>query len=186
MSPLSVPHDEHGVELLAIARGTLEACFGGPQVARPDAAWLAEPKAVFVTITKHGQLRGCVGQLAAHLPLFDAVRTAAKAAAFEDARFAPLQAAELDEVQIEVSVLSPLESVAAEDEADLLEQLRPGVDGLVLTHGAASGVFIPEVWKQLPDKRQFVTHLKRKAGLPEHWLPGTRAQRFTAQCWEEP
>jgi AmmeMemoRadiSam system protein A len=102
------PPDEHGAVLLEIARGTLAECFGGPAVATPDEAWLREPRAVFVTMTKQGQLRGCVGQLAARLPLVDAVKAAAKAAAFEDSRFPPLQADEFDQVHLEVSVLSPL------------------------------------------------------------------------------
>ncbi|MEW6429938.1 MAG: AmmeMemoRadiSam system protein A [Myxococcota bacterium] len=174
-----------GPVLLKLARETLVEAFGGPKVAVPDQAWLMEPRAVFVTLHKHGELRGCVGQLTARFPLFEAVRQAAKAAAFHDSRFKPLGPEELAEVRIEVSVLSPLEPLDVATEAEALAALRPGVDGVVLTHGAKSGVFIPEVWKQLPEPREFLEHLKRKAGLPQVWQPGTRVERFTAEQWSE-
>lgn len=177
----------HGALLLAIARGTIAERFGGPPLQRPQGEpWLDEPRGVFVTLTLHGELRGCVGQLAARFPLFEAVREAALAAAFRDSRFFPLREEELPLVRLEVSVLSPLEKLEVASEAELLEQLRAGVDGIVLSHEFRSGLFIPEMWKQLPDKRDFLFHLKRKAGLPVHtWLPDTKVERFTAEHWEE-
>lgn len=174
-----------GPVLLRLARETLVEAFGGPKVAEPDHAWLMEQRAVFVTLHKHGELRGCVGQLAARFPLFEAVRHAAKSAAFHDTRFDPLEHHELEHVHIEISVLSPLEPLDVATEAEALAALRPGVDGVVLTHGARSGVFIPEVWKQLPEPQEFLWHLKRKAGLPHAWQPGTRVERFTAELWTE-
>ncbi|MEW5741352.1 MAG: AmmeMemoRadiSam system protein A [Myxococcota bacterium] len=174
-----------GQVLLELARGTLREAFGGPKVAVPDHAWLFEKKAVFVTLHKHGELRGCVGQLAARFPLYESVRHAAKAAAFHDGRFPPLDVSELEQVHIEISVLSALEALDVATEAEALAAIRPGVDGVVLTHGLRSGVFIPEMWKQLPDPNQFLFHLKRKAGLPQAWQPGTRVERFTAEVWAE-
>lgn len=182
----------HGEVLLSIARKTLEEAFGGPEVVHPpDAGWLDEKRAVFVTLTKERsgerELRGCVGQLEARLTLFEAVREAARAAAFRDTRFMPLGEDELGEVHIEVSVLSPLEKLEVHSEAEALAKIRAGVDGVVLSQGRRSGVFIPEMWKQLPDKEEFLFHLKRKAGLPTNqWLPGTQVERFTAEMWEEP
>ncbi|MCC6334979.1 MAG: AmmeMemoRadiSam system protein A [Myxococcales bacterium] len=174
-----------GEVLLELARGTLRESFGGPKVVVPEDAWLYEKKAVFVTLHKDGDLRGCVGQLAARLPLCEAVRSAAKAAAFHDGRFPPLRETELPQVHLEISVLSALEPLEAATEAEALQAIRPGVDGVVLTHGARSGVFIPEMWKQLPDPNEFLFHLKRKAGLPQAWQPGTRVERFTAEVWAE-
>jgi AmmeMemoRadiSam system protein A len=144
-----------------------------------------ERRAVFVTLHEKGELRGCVGQLAARFTLFEAVRHAAKSAAFHDGRFPPLHESELPQLNIEVSVLSPLELLEVATEDETLAALRPGVDGVVLTYGARSGVFIPEMWKQLPEPREFLFHLKRKAGLPQVWQPGTRVERFTAEWWAE-
>ena len=177
-----------GKVLLSIARATIAERFGGPKVVRPEGLpWLEFPRAVFVTLKIDGALRGCVGQLTARFPLFEAVREAAGGAAFEDSRFSALDERELPRVRFEVSVLSPLEPLEVKDEAELLAKLRPGVDGLVLSHEFRSGLFIPQMWKQLPDPRDFVTLLERKAGLPlRGWLPGTKAQRFTAEHFEEP
>lgn len=174
-----------GTTLLRIARGTIEMAFGGPTIERPDDAWLEEHRAVFVTLNKSGALRGCVGQLAPRFSLFEAVRQAAQSAAFHDTRFSPVSREEVALLHIEISVLSVLEELTVRSEADVLQQLRPGIDGVVLTHSARSGVFIPEVWKQLPEPQTFLSHLKRKAGLPQGWLEGTRVERFTAEVWSE-
>ena len=176
-----------GKRLLALARAAIAERFGGPKVQRPPRqSWLDQPRAVFVTLKIEGELRGCIGQLVARLPLFEAVQEAARSAAFTDPRFSPLQPEELPRVRIDVSVLSPLEPLEVKDEEDLLAKLRPGVDGVVLSHEFRSGLFIPEMWKQLPEPREFIALLKRKAGFPRHaWLPGTKVQRFTAEHWEE-
>ena len=115
------------------------------------------------------------------------VQANAVAAALRDPRFAPLQAQEWPHTRVEVSVLSSLEPMAFADEADALAQLRPGVDGLVLTWGRHRATFLPQVWEQLPDPASFVTQLKRKAGLPAHfWAPDLQLQRFTVSKWKEP
>lgn len=173
--------------LLSFARTAIAERFGGPKVQRPPRhSWLDQPRAVFVTLKVQGELRGCIGQLVARLPLFEAVQEAARSAAFTDPRFFPLEPEELPRVRIDVSALSPLEPLEVKDEEDLLAKLRPGVDGVVLSHEFRSGLFIPEMWKQLPEPREFIALLKRKAGFPRHaWLPGTTVQRFTAEHWEE-
>jgi AmmeMemoRadiSam system protein A len=173
--------------LLELARAAIGEAFGGPAPVRPpDAPWLDEPRAVFVTLKKHGALRGCIGQLTARLPLVDAVKDAARAAAFDDSRFPPLAEEELPALHLEVSVLSPLERLDVRSDAELLAALRPGVDGLVLTAGPRSAVFIPEMWKELPDPRDFVFHLRRKGRLPvDHWPADLTVQRFTAEGFEE-
>lgn len=172
-----------GQVLLAIARGAIDEGFGRAPSPKPREAWLEEKRAVFVTLKKHGALRGCIGQLSPRFTLLEAVRHAARAAAFEDPRFPPLSADEVPELELEISVLSPLEPLPVSSEEEVLAALRPGVDGVVLTHGQRSGVFIPEVWKELREPREFLAQLKRKAGLPPTWLPGTRVERFTAEVF---
>lgn len=177
----------NGPLLLQLARGSIAERFGAPRPSRPaDAAWLDAHGAVFVTLTLDGDLRGCVGSASARRPLFDDVLDNAKAAAFSDPRFSPLTEVELPSTKLEVSVLTPLEQLEVETEADLLRQLRPGVDGLQLAWGPHRGLFIPEMWHQVADPRQFVWHLKRKAGLdPDSWVSGTRVHRFTAEAFSE-
>lgn len=180
------PDDGRGAVLLGLARRALEAAFDAPTGPRPDAPWLDERRAVFVTLTKRGELRGCVGQLEARYPLWQAVERAARAAAFEDDRFPPLREDELEHLAVEVSVLTPLERLDVHDEAGLLAALRPGVDGLLLRAGHKQGVFIPEMWSQLPTPEAFLAALRRKARLPaEGWPPGLEVFRFTAQAYEE-
>lgn len=175
-----------GATLLDLARGAIAERLGGPLLPRRDDSWLQERRAVFVTLHEHGELRGCVGQLEPRFPLEEAVREAARSAAFHDGRFPPVRADELPALEVEISVLSSLEPLEVTSEEELLAKLRPGVDGVVLSKGPRVGVFIPEMWKQLPEPREFLSYLKRKAGLPERWLPGTRVERFTAELVEAP
>ena len=130
-----------------------------------DAA-LSEPGACFVTLNRHGQLRGCIGSLEAQRPLAEDISENAYAAAFRDPRFNPLQASELEDLELSISLLTPPQPMQFTSEQDLLEQIRPGVDGLILEQGYHRGTFLPSVWQQLPDKREFLRHLKLKAGLP--------------------
>jgi uncharacterized protein len=141
---------------------------------------------VDATITRNGQLRGCIGSLQAHRKLLDDVKANAKAAAFLDPRFEPLSATELRTTLIEVSLLSQSEPLHFASEAQLLAQLRPGVDGLIFEYATHRGTFLPQVWEQLPDARQFLAHLKRKAGLAEDfWAEGVRVSRYTVTKWRE-
>ena len=147
---------------------------------------LREPRASFVTLHEDGVLRGCIGALEPRLPLVVDVAENAFQAAFEDPRFPPVRAAELPHLEISVSVLSPLEPVPVESEEDLLRVVRPGVDGLLLVAGPARGTFLPDVWESLPDPRNFVRELKRKAGLPPAgWPPGARVYRYTTEVIKE-
>jgi len=177
-----------GELLLRLARASIAARFGGPQVERPvDHPWLDEQRAVFVTLKKHGELRGCIGQLIARQSLFEAVRDAATGAAFEDDRFPPLAEDELAQLRLELSVLSPLERLEVHSEQEAIDALRVGVDGVVLTQGHLRAVFIPEMWKELPDPKTFLWHLRRKGRLPlERWPDDLKVERFTAEHFEEP
>jgi AmmeMemoRadiSam system protein B/AmmeMemoRadiSam system protein A len=178
--------DRHGAALLRLAASSIEhgLATGEPlmpdvSVAGPD---LAAPGACFVTLKKAGQLRGCIGSPEAHRPLITDVAVNAYAAAFRDPRFPKLEAAELPDVTLSLSVLSPQSPMTVRDEADLLAQLRPGVDGLVIADGGKRALFLPAVWEQLPDKRAFLMHLKRKAGMAgNHWSSTFQARRFVAE-----
>ena len=181
--------DGRGPVLLALARSALaEALEVEAQASPPEAepAWLATAGASFVTLHLDGELRGCIGTLEAYRPLGEDVRANAVAAGFRDPRFPRLTSAELPRVRIEVSVLSALEPLAWADEEDLLRRLRPGVDGLVLEHDGHRGTFLPAVWRQLPRREQFLSQLKRKAGLAaDFWAPDVRVSRYTVACWAE-
>lgn len=143
---------------------------------------LAEKRATFVTLHKHGQLRGCIGMLAAVRPLAEDIARNAYAAAFEDPRFPPVSQAELDEIDIHLSLLTPAEPMQFASEADLLRQLQPGVDGLILAEGSQRGTFLPSVWEQLPQPLDFLRHLKRKAGLPmDYWSDSVQVARYRTE-----
>ena len=178
--------DARGRTLVRLARAAIARQLGRDQRVSADAPWLQEPGAVFVTLHRRGTLRGCIGSLEARRPLREDVEKNARSAAFLDPRFTPLSLRELDEVDVEVSVLSPAEPLRFTDEPDLLRQLRPGVDGLILEQGPHRGTFLPQVWEQLPDPADFIAHLKRKAGLPaDSWPADLRISRYTVRKWSE-
>ena len=144
-------------------------------------AELARPGAAFVTLKREGALRGCIGSPAAWRPLGEDVADNAFKAAFRDPRFPPVAAAELDGLAVSVSVLTAPAPMLFADEAGLLAQLRPRVDGLIIEDEGRRALFLPSVWEQLPDPRQFLAQLRLKAGLAaSHWSPGFRASRFQA------
>lgn len=179
---------EAGRVLLPEARAAIVRALGRTPAHEADTLppWLHEPGASFVTLTQQGRLRGCIGSLQAHRPLLADVQANAVAAALRDPRFAPLTADELAITQVELSLLSPLQPLDFDDEADALSRLRPGVDGLVLSFGAQRGTFLPQVWEQLPEPAAFLAQLKRKAGLPaDFWHAGLRLQRYTVAKYRE-
>lgn len=141
---------------------------------------LAAPGACFVTLKKAGQLRGCIGSIISHAPLATDLCENAFKAAFRDPRFAGLSRAEIgDDLELSISVLSPPQPFGFADEADFIAKLTPFEDGIILADGNRRGLFLPQVWDQLPDPKDFLAHLKRKAGLAmDHWSPNMRAERF--------
>ncbi len=156
-----------GDTLLGIARGAIGHGLGlAGEPARTDSApWLARPGATFVSLHLEGKLRGCIGSLAASRPLGVDVAANALAAALRDPRFAPLTPPEWQRCALEVSVLSAAKPMQFADEAELLAQLRPGEDGVILEHEGKRGTFLPQVWESLPDKRRFLEELRSKAGI---------------------
>ncbi|OQA29355.1 MAG: hypothetical protein BWY59_00383 [Verrucomicrobia bacterium ADurb.Bin345] len=143
---------------------------------------LREERATFVTLEIGGDLRGCIGTLEAEQALIANVAHNAFQAAFRDPRFPPLKSREFERLDIHISVLSPPEPMAFRSEEDFMRQLRPGVDGIVLGDGWRRGTFLPAVWEDLPEKSDFVRHLKMKAGLPpDYWSKTIKAFRYTAE-----
>ena len=143
---------------------------------------LKEKRATFVTLTIGGQLRGCIGMLEACRPLAEDVAANACAAAFEDPRFPPLAKNEFEKLEIHISVLSPPKEISFSSEEEVLSQIRPGVDGLILQEGFHRGTFLPSVWEELPEKKIFWAHLKLKAGLPtNYWSDTLRVFRYTTE-----
>ena len=141
-------------------------------------------RASFVTLKLQGKLRGCMGTIQASRPLVADVVHNAYNAAFDDPRFSPVTDTELARLDISVSILSPPAPMQFDSERDLIAQLRPGVDGLILHDGEHRGTFLPAVWESLPDASTFVRHLKKKAGLAEdYWSSSMQASRYTAESF---
>ena len=143
---------------------------------------LRASRATFVTLHVEEKLRGCIGTLEARRPLVEDVASNAYGAAFRDTRFSALTWPEYERLDIHISILSLPEPVPFSSEADLLAQLRPQVDGLIIEEGFYRGTFLPSVWEQLPEPREFLRHLKHKAGLPpDYWSSRIRVQRYTTE-----
>ncbi len=185
-TPTTDSNDDCGPVLLGLARTAIGEALGRDMPAVPEPAWLREPGATFVTLTKKGRLCGCIGSIEARRPLGEDVRENAVAAAFQDSRFRPLRPQEFDDIAVEVSLLSPLEPMDFDTERQALAALRPNVDGIVFTYGRYRSVYLPQVWEQLPEPAEFLFHLKEKAGLPgDFWAEGVRLWRFTVSKWHE-
>lgn len=139
-------------------------------------------RAVFVTLELNGHLRGCIGTLQASEPLIEAIANYAFEAAFRDPRFPPVTNDDIEKLDISISVLTPPEPLTFTSEQDLLEKLRPYIDGLILMENGYTGTFLPSVWAQLPDPKTFLAHLKMKAGLPhDYWSNTIQIKRYTTE-----
>jgi AmmeMemoRadiSam system protein A len=154
--------------MLELAREALTAA-----ITRVDSSSLSqappgldEHKSCFVTLTKHGELRGCVGNLMPHGTLHQMIVENARRAALRDPRFPPVQPGELAEVKIEISVLSEARPLSYGSPEELLGLLQPHQDGVLLRIGSSVAMFLPQVWQHLPDKVQFLERLAQKAGYP--------------------
>jgi AmmeMemoRadiSam system protein B/AmmeMemoRadiSam system protein A len=172
---------------LALAREALAAAVNNEK--EPEPAQIPaigrENRGCFVTLTKKGNLRGCIGYLEGIKPLFLAVIDNARSAALNDPRFSSVKPAELNNIRVEVSVLTPPVGFDYSDPTDLLEKLTPGQDGLILTKGRARSTFLPQVWEQLPDKVEFLERLALKAGLGRNDWKTATYQRYHAIHFSE-
>ena len=177
---------EHQQRMLDIAKSSIQHGFQTGKALKINLAdypaELTERRATFVTLHKHHQLRGCIGMLEAVRPLAEDIAENAFLAAFRDPRFPPLAEDEFGDLDIHLSILTPAEPVAFTSEQDLIAQLQPGVDGLILEEGRRRGTFLPSVWEQLPEPEQFLRHLKQKAGLaPDYWSENIKIFRYRTE-----
>jgi AmmeMemoRadiSam system protein A len=160
--------------LLDLAYASIESGLHGNALRVDPAehsASLQQAGASFVTIKVADELRGCIGSVEPRRVLVIDVVKNAHAAAFSDPRFPALTVEEFERLRAHISVLSSCEPIAFNCEEDLLRQLRPGVDGVILEEGACRATYLPSVWKTLPDPREFLTQLKLKAGLQRDYWP---------------
>lgn len=177
---------EKGRILLPIARASISSALGRVQHADESAPWLQEHGACFVTLTQNSELRGCIGTLVAHRPLLQDVKVNAHAAAFRDPRFGPLDVAELGKTKVEISLLSAMNPLQFSGERDALKQLKPGIHGVVFEYDHFRSTFLPQVWEQLPNVVEFMSHLKYKAGLsPDFWAEDVKLSLYTVSKWKE-
>lgn len=176
--------------LLSLARQSIEHGLSDGRAMPVDPssypAELQAHRAAFVTLQTHGTLRGCIGHLTPIQPLVLDVAENAFAAAFRDPRFPALSPAELAHLTIEISVLSPPRPLTFASEEELLKKIEPGRDGLILEERGARATFLPKVWESLPEPRDFLRHLKKKAGLsPDHWSGDVRVQGYRTESFAE-
>ena len=185
MEPMSLNNVQQQ-QLLELARRSIQQGF---QTGKPLTINLAdfpetlrESRATFVTLHRNQQLRGCIGVLEAIRPLAKDIVENAYSAAFKDPRFPKLTADELKDLDIHLSLLTPAEPILFANEQDLLAQMIPGIDGLIVQEGSRRGTFLPSVWETLPKPDQFLRHLKQKAGLaPDYWSDSIRFFRYRTE-----
>lgn len=159
-----------GRRLVRLARETLLSYFGQGEISilkemENDPAYSSR-QGTFVTLEIQGNLRGCIGSLKARDTILKGIQENALNAAFHDFRFEQVTAQELERITIEVSILTEPLALAFKNPEDLLNKLRPGIDGVILQKGSAQATFLPQVWAQLSDPKEFLSHLCHKAGLP--------------------
>lgn len=178
--------------LLEMARAAITAAAAGLPLPKLDLTALPlalrEPRATFVTLNEYHQLRGCIGGLYANAPLAVDVQQHAQGAALDDPRFEPVRADEVPHLHIEISVLTPPERLQPTSPDDLLAQLRPHQDGVILVQGYHRATFLPQVWDKVPDKVRFLEMLSDKMGAsPNAWRdPHTEVYRYEVEEFAEP
>jgi AmmeMemoRadiSam system protein A len=174
---------EQKARLLSVARQAIEAAVTGAPAAdtQTDDTDLKKVQGAFVTLKKQGQLRGCIGHIEGHLPLIETVNAMAVAAALEDPRFPPVRADELDDLTIEISVMSPIMQV------NDIEEIQVGRDGLIVSAGPYRGLLLPQVAVEWGwNCEEFLCHTCLKAGLPEDaWQGDVTIERFEAEVFGE-
>lgn len=178
-------------QLLALARRALEASVRSGELPDLDVTGLpplsALPRGCFVTLTKQGRLRGCIGNVLPRVPLCQAIMENARAAALNDYRFERVQPGELKDLEIQISVLTEPKPLTFASPDELLAQLRPNQDGVVLRIGSQAATFLPQVWEKLPDKVAFLNHLSQKAGCAQSvWRePGIMVEVYQVEAFDD-
>lgn len=189
--PTDFPADA-GATLIAVARRALATQLGVDDIRIPDATphagetWLERDAATFVTLNKNGRLRGCIGTLTPYQALSRDVAEHAIDAAFHDPRFRPVRADEYGELTVEISVLGTPVRMDIGSKNELVHALVPGKDGLILSDGYHRATYLPQVWEQIPDPREFIANLLVKAGLPSnHWSENMVCERYRVLSFAE-
>ncbi len=185
---------ELGARLVEIARRSLEEYVHHNEKYKPNLAALPDSLCQlgcsFVTLTNHGQLRGCMGNTQARWPLADDVARNAISSATRDPRFMPVTPEELPNLRLEVTVLTPPEELPYRDYEELLDSVRPGLDGVILSLGMRRGLLLPQVWDRIPEPAEFLRMITYKAGIPAHELvsypPTVTVHTFRVQHFHEP
>lgn len=172
----------YGKELHEIAKKSLEEAVSHHRYSPSRSDYhdaVFNKGAAFVTLTKNGELRGCIGTVIPYQAVAHDIAANTYEAAMEDSRFAPITKEELPEIKISISLLTSFEEIKYKDEADLISQIQQGIDGLIIRDGNRQGLFLPSVWEQLPDRREFLNNLKLKAGMsPSYWSNNIKVYRF--------
>jgi len=183
--------DEQGKYLLNVARNTIrDSLFGEKGGADKDKNLppiFNEKRGTFVTLTSGGNLRGCIGHIIAQESLIEGIRENAINAAFKDPRFKPVGKIEWEQLKIEISILTDPKPLSYSNAEDLLKKIRPCIDGVILKKGYHQSTFLPQVWDQLPQKEDFLSHLCMKAGLDGNaWRKGDlEVSTYQVQAFEE-
>jgi AmmeMemoRadiSam system protein A len=183
--------DQEGKYLLEVARKTIEReLFKDKDVAGGDEFYspkFSEKRGTFITITINDNLRGCIGHIIPQETLLEGIKENAINAAFRDPRFPPLSKNEWEDIKVEISILTEPNILKYADADDLLKKIRPNVDGVIIKKGYYQATFLPQVWEQLPDKKEFFTHLCLKAGMNgDEWKKGEmEVYTYQVQAFEE-
>ena len=183
---MSILSDGMRTTLIDVARLSILSAVHSSDSTPPEASAYPQPlraeRATFVTLQSGDDLRGCCGTLEPHRPLVLDVWQSARAAACEDKRFTPVLPRELEDLEVEISVLTPLTPIVVASQRELLATLRPGIDGLYLRLGSRRATFLPKVWESVPEPEQFLTQLKNKAGLAPHsWSQDMQWYRYRTE-----
>ncbi len=175
--------------LLKIARNAIKTYLDNGKVldVEPKYDELNVRKGTFVTLEKHGELRGCIGNILPDKPIYLSVRDNAINAAFRDPRFKPLESDELDDIEIEISILSLPELIKADTPEDYLRKIERDRDGIIIKYMGKSATYLPQVWEKIPDKERFLESLCYKAWLPgDCWKKkGVEIYRYRVQAFKE-
>lgn len=182
--------DEERKQLLNLAEASIRYGLAHPQplpvILTDYPEKLRQPGTCFITLKSHGALRGCVGSIAPRHPLVEDVAYNAWAAAFRDQRFPSLTSCELHELELHISVLTSPKPMCFSSESDLIAQLKPGVDGLIIEDQGCRGTFLPSVWESLSKPADFLCHLKMKAGLPpDYWSKTVQVSCYQTESFSE-
>jgi len=183
--------EDEGKYLLGVARETIKNRLGN--IEEPQINWKKIPEkfqerlGTFVTVTIEDNLRGCIGHIIPRESLMEGIKENAINAAFKDPRFHPLTKEEFDRIEIEISILISPQELSYSGAEDLLKKLRPGIDGVIIKKGFYEATFLPQVWEQLSEKEEFLSHLCLKAGLsPDSWKKEKlHVSTYQVQAFEE-